>query len=257
MSYRSFKGKSYKGAPVRKARYPGSRRGPPSRAYGRRKVTTKRVLAEVLGVETKFLDTSLAATALVAPADSTGGEFDPSAMSMISTPAVGDGEQNRDGKRIIIKNVYLKVVLNLPAQELVVAPQIGTKVFVALVQDTQSNAAQMNSEDCFKNTAAIAATAMIPQRNLLFSNRFRVLKYECVDLTPDTLSHFANDSFSVGGKTVVLDWFLPLDMPVNFNAGTTASIANVIDNSLHVIAFSNTIVGAPTIAYNARVRFQG
>lgn len=209
--------------------------------------------------ELKFLDTGLVPTALVAPTDCTGGEFDPSATSMISTPAQGDNESTRDGKRIMIKNVYVKGNVNLPIQELVVSPQLGTKVFVALVLDTQSNGAQMNSEDCFKNTIANIGTATQLHRNLLFGSRFRVLKEEIFDITPQTLSHFANDSFSVGGAEQTFEWFVPFPqgLEVNFNAGTTASIANVVDNSLHIIAFSNTTVGAPTIAYNARIRFMG
>ena len=102
---------------------------------------------------------------------------------------------------------------------------------------------------------AASGTAFAPMRNLLFAQRFRVLKDAVVDITPNTLSHFAVDSFSYVGKAVELDWFLPMNLPVNFNAGTTSSIANVIDNSLHIIAFSNSTVG--TISYNARIRFQG
>jgi len=47
---------------------------------------------------------------------------------------------------------------------------------VAIVLDTQTNAAQMNSEDCFKNTAGLAAAAVVPHKNLLFGKRFRILK---------------------------------------------------------------------------------
>jgi len=42
-----------------------------------------------------------------------------------------------------------------------------------------------------------------------------------------TLSHFADDSFSWQAKKI-LKWFIPLNgMKVKFNAGTTASVANV------------------------------
>ena len=49
--------------------------------------------AGFLGIEKKFYDTSVSAVALGAPTDATGGEFDPSTTSMITTPAQGDGEQ--------------------------------------------------------------------------------------------------------------------------------------------------------------------
>lgn len=214
--------------------------------------------AGFLGIETKFYDTALANTALVAPTDCSGGEFDPSATSMISTPAVGDSEQNRDGKRIVIKSVYIKGLITVPAFEAQVAPSAGSRAFVALVLDTQSNAAQMNSEDCFKNTGAVAYLGTSIMRNLLFGTRFRVLKEKTFSLDPQTQATSALNDFSWNGLTRNWEWFVDLkDLPVNFNAGTTASIANVIDNSLHIIAFATSNAGTPTIAYNARIRFVG
>lgn len=176
---------------------------------------------------------------------------------MISTPAVGDGEQNRDGKRILIDMVEVKGNIIGNAFELQAGPSSSMKVFVALVLDTQSNGAQLNSEDVFKNAAANVDTNASPLRNLLFGSRFRVLKHELFDMDTKTLSHFAVDSFSWAARGCPFEWFIPFKEPlvVNFNAGTTASIANVVDNSLHIIAFATKADG--TISYNARIRFRG
>lgn len=217
----------------------------------RRNIST---LGSALGIEKKFYDTALAAGAIGAATDATGGELDPSATSMISTPAQGDTEQTCDGKRIIIKSVQLKGTLNNPAAAAAASPELAAKVFVAIVLDTQSNAAQMNSEDCFKNLAGTALGAPHPLRNLLFSNRFRVLKYDVFDVSHETLAG-VSASLNSNSTERNFDWFLPLDLPVNFNAGTTASIVNVIDNSLHVIAFGSQ--ASITITYNARIRFVG
>jgi len=212
-------------------------------------------LADQLGIEKKFYDTSLGATTVTAPTDAAGGEYDPSATSMISTPPVGDTESSRDGKRIILKNVQIKGVIQRQPTEDAVNPQGQQQVFVALVLDTQSNGAQMNSEDCFKNLNAAAATAASPLRNLLFGKRFRILKSETFNLDVITSAE-ADNLHSAAGVVRCIDWFINLkDLPVNFNSGTTASIANVIDNSLHVIAYSTD--GTAQIAYNARVRFVG
>jgi len=74
-----------------------------------------------------------------------------------------------------------------------------------------------------------------------------------------TLSHFADDSFSWAGQRKYFKWFIPLNgMKVKFNGGTTESVANVIDNSIHVIAYASNITGvAPTISYASRLRFVG
>jgi len=221
----------------------------------RARAMLNRRTAGFLGIEKKFYDTMLIAGALTAPTDATGGEFDPSATSMISTPAQGDTEQNRDGKKIVIKSLIFKGRL-ATAQTInqTTVPQ-PTEYFVAIVLDTQTNGAQLNSEDVYKNLGANAATTCRPTRNLLFSNRFKVLKEWCGVLYP-TVS-YDGTNIEAGGDTVQFDAFIPLDLNVNFNSGTTASVANVIDNSLHVIAFANSTVMSPAISYNARIRFMG
>jgi len=218
--------------------------------------------ASVLGVETKFFDTAMTARALTAPTDSSGGECIPTlpagGVTAISTPATGDTEQSRDGKRILLKNVQCKINVTSAVNETSTTPPTANRVFVALVLDTQSNGAVLNSEDVYKNLSAVAVQATSPLRNLLFANRFKVLRSEEFDLTPDTLSHFVVDSFAFSSKSHEVEWFVPLNEVVNFNAGTTADIANVIDKSLHIIAYcNNSTTVTSTIAYNARIRFQG
>jgi len=206
--------------------------------------------------ELKFYDTTLGFTAVAGPTDASGGEMDPSATSMISTPAVGDGEQSRDGKRIIIKNVQIKGVLNKDASEDAGNPNGGAIVTVYLVLDTQSNGAQLNSEDVFKNLSGSAGLAAQPLRNLLFGPRFRIIKSETFDFNTPTSAE-GDNLHSSAGLQRCFEWFQKMDMIVNFNAGTTASIANVIDNSLHVIAYASNTSPAITLAYNARIRFEG
>jgi len=78
--------------------------------------------AGFLSIERKFLDTSLAATAIPAPSDCTGGELDPSSTVMVSTPAVGDGEQNRDGKQIVCLYLEIKGTISQAALEASTGP---------------------------------------------------------------------------------------------------------------------------------------
>jgi len=86
-----------------------------------------------------------------------------------------------------------------------------------------------------------------------------VLATEKLDMTPVTLSHFAVDSFSQVGVVKPFEWYYKFKKPlvVNFNSGTTASVANVVDNSLHVIGFTTNGTSANSIVYNARIRFIG
>lgn len=218
-----------------------------------------------MGIEKKFLDTTRTVTGVVSAGPLTGGEYDPTLTSgpgsgsggcvgCLSCPAQNDTEQGRDGKRIVIDSLIIKgfVVDSESASE---AASAARKVFVAIVLDTQTNGAQLNSEDVFKNLSGAADQAVDPMKNLLFGNRFRILKSQLYDLTPTGVA--AAGSLATNGVRRDFDWYIPFKggLPVNMNAGTTADVANVIDNSIHVVAFATT--ATTYIAYNARIRFQG
>jgi len=214
--------------------------------------------AGFLAMETKFYDTAIVNTAIAAATDATGGEYPPTlpaGVNCVSTPAQGDGPDNRDGKRIIIKNLSIKGHIIRNATEDAAAPPTLEKVYLAVVLDTQTNGAQTQSELVFKNLAAVAAGNTAPLRNLLYGSRFKILKADVFDLD-QTTSAEGDNLHSAPGKSCQFDWYVDLkDLPVNFTAGTTADIANVVDNSITVMAFSST--GSPVLTYNCRIRFQG
>lgn len=217
--------------------------------------------AGFLGLEKKFFDTALAATGIGSSATCASGEVDPSlpavAGTMISTPAQGDGPSDRDGKRIVIKSVQVKGRISLPKAEGAVDILPPATMFVALVLDTQSNGATLNSEDVFVNTTAQASSCVIPNRNLLYGSRFKVLKSDVFPLSVTSLAATAINAYHWAGQEVLFDWFLPLDLPINFKDATTGVISNVSDNSLHMIAFVSDAALGATLAYNARIRFMG
>lgn len=261
---RSVRPMSRSATPSRASRTPSRSRSRWNARMGARRgaqlATRNLRTAGFLGREMKFFDTAVAPVAIVNSATMAGGEVDPTALPgavlCLNAMAQDDTPSGRDGRRVILKSVQVTGKINLGASELAASPVASMNVFVALVLDTQTNAAQLNSEDVYINTSASLLMGAEPQRNLLFGNRFVILKKETFNLDPLTLSHFAADSFSTAGRSVTFDWFKKIDIPVNM-IGTTAVIANVVDNSLHMLAFTDTAGGNLTIAYNSRVRFVG
>lgn len=223
-----------------------------SRKYRSRNIRT----AGFLGVEKKFYDTSFTDAAISAATDATGAEMDPTAgQGALSVPAQGDTASSRDGKKILMKYLEIKGQITMGNQSAQSAADPGVSAFLAIVLDTQTNGAQLNSEDVFSNTGAQATTNATPLRNLLFGPRFKVLKSDTFIFDTPNMAGTAG-AFLQPGRVQTFSWYIPLkNIPVNFNAGTTASVANVIDNSLHVIAYCN--VAIVTLSYNARLRFIG
>jgi len=213
-----------------------------------------------IAIETKFLDTTLVQNAITANANMTGAEQDPSAgcTGCLTAPATGDGEQQKDGKQLIAKYLEIALKCGFASGEAVVNPLNAQQVLIAVVLDKQTNGAQLNSEDVWKNLGNTANGSVHALRNLLFGKRFRILKQMLIDLTPETLAASALNDFSWQGKERCYRWFIPLNnMKINFTAGTTADVANVLDNSVHIIAQTNNLAAAPYLSYNARFRFQG
>jgi len=206
-----------------------------------------------LGIELKFYDTDKAATALVSAANWAGGEMDPATYLCLSAPAQGDSQSQRNGRQIVVRSVQGKGTSHM-------LPSISTDVdlpvivFVALVLDTQTNGAQLNSEDVFADPV-LGETSVVPFMNLQFAPRFRVLKTARFKLSPMIAG--ATGAVDSNGDTAAFSLFWRGIVPVNFTSGTTEGIANVMDNSFHVLAHCSNTNGAPTLAYQARIRFEG
>jgi len=214
--------------------------------------------AGFLGIEHKFLDSSVAATtAMSAPTDASSGEIDPTTVNCINAVAQGDGEQNRDGRSYVIDSVMIRGTLfvePLADQTVTLRP---VTVFLALVLDTQTNAAQMNSEDCFKNIAGSARLASAPFRNLLQNNRFRILWSKRISMG-QTIIGFDNTNMEKEGVERQFSIFKKKLKIKVVCKGTSANVTDIVDNSLHLIGYqSGTNAQTVTIGYNARIRFRG
>ncbi len=206
-----------------------------------------------MGIELKFYD-SASSGALVAPTDAAGGELDPGTDGL-STIAQGDGEQNRDGRQVYLKKVSVKGVIEVPVQTNATALDVSPTVYVALVLDKQTNGAQLNSEDVFTNPGGAANLACAPFRNLQYTKRFRVLKTVTIQI-PQLEPSYDGTNIEISGCNVPFEMHKDLNLETNYS-GTTAVIANSVDHSIHVIAYTSSTTFAPTLNYNSRVRFVG
>lgn len=206
-----------------------------------------------IGMELKFYDLYHAAT-LASSATMAGLEQDPGTELCLNGMASDTDPSTRDGRQITMKNIYISghIYDNGGPAAGTVQTQI---VYIALVLDTQTNRAQLNSEDVFVNPGG-ATSCIAPLRNLEYSKRFRVLDHVRLEVPVDlvwqgtTTEHcYRRVPFKLAAK---------LDKVVNFVDPSTAAsgVSAITDNSLHIIACAtdNAVVG---ISYNSRLRFVG
>jgi len=230
-----------------------------SRRYGRSVALQNIRTGGLLGIEKKFLDIPRTGIALTAPTDATGGEIPPTSIvtGCYSAPAQGDGPTNRDGNKIVIVQADWKGAITCAAQVDQTAADVSCNVFVAMVQDQQTNAAQLNSEDVFSNPAASSNLATSLSRNMSYTRRFKILAMKTMTLRIPSLT-WDGTNIEQSGFTNYCNLSWRGKMPVTFTTGsTTADIANVTDNSIQMIAFCSNTGLAPTIVGSMRIRFYG
>lgn len=209
-----------------------------------------------LGIEKKFQDGALATTAL--SATWTGGEVDPATFLGFTSIAQGDGESQRDGRQCKITGIQITGQIFNGSAESAAAPVDGTFVRLILVHDTQTNGAQVNAEDVMVTGVGADANGY---RNLQYLKRFVVLKDKKFVLNrSNQTNEGAANLFAAPVQ------YTNFKMNVKFNkdggllvnyTGTTGVIANVTDNSVHLIACYGGAGVAPYITYNYRTRFVG
>lgn len=210
------------------------------------------------GLELKFHDTSLAIE-LKAANDGSSGEASPETTLCLNAMGQGNTASTREGRSIDMKSIYVTGIVTASAA-VAAAPKPDRQVYIALVMDKQTNGAQLSSEDVFTNPSGARHAAANPLRDLEQSKRFRVLDVARLTLKVHNVYNGTNFTaewgdvcFSLSAKKLPKVQFL----------GNGATVADISDNSLHVIAFCNSdgegdqVVGAPTMYYNSRLRFTG
>lgn len=254
---------AYKG-PVRGGRrYRASRAGKYAGSKARKgvKATARAAALQVLnqrtggfmGIETKFLDCSLAAEAIAAA--NTWAVKSPGAgcVDSISVPEQGDGEQERDGRCYVIKSIHVQGFLIQPAEEAQPAPPDDIYVRLCLYWDTQTNGAVAAPTDIMELNAV---NDLIAYRNLENTKRFIVLFDRTYKLSAQTMGVHAANTFSA--PTRVLKFKINKSFTKGIKvrtSNTTADVANATDNNINIMAVSNS--AATTIEYESRVRFVG
>jgi hypothetical protein len=225
---------------------------------GSRRTVNSRT-AGLIGIEKKYYDVALAPVEVPGNVGWAGCEFNPLSGS-ISAISRGDGPTQRNGRKCTITSVYITGVMELAATtDISLSGQLDSpSAMVCLVMDSQTNGVELSAEDVYTNPSSDNALNCSPLRNMVHTTQFRVLDTAFVEFKPRMPApHFDADLASYAHQIVKFTLSAKLQMPVSFTTASTADIANVIDNSLHVIANRTGADGTVNLSYNSRIRFIG
>ncbi len=185
-----------------------------------------------------------------------GGEMEDATALSVSATLVGDGESERNGRVYHIKSIHIQGTVERSAEESAAAPRGDNVVRIVLVWDKQSNGAQLNAEDVFLTISA--GHDIDSYRNLQFVKRFQVLADRKIRLPVATtvVNEGAINLFAQGQSSMPFRINHIFKRPLKVTCkGTTAVIASITDNSLHVIGCGNDT--SATLSYTSRLRFVG
>lgn len=186
-----------------------------------------------------------------------GSEADPNdqspAQKCLNGISQGDGEQNRDGRAYTILSIHIRGYVLFGAQ---IAATTADHVRLLLILDTQTNGAQFNAEDVLDNASGDNDLQTVAFRNLEYTQRFRVLQDFTIRKPVQAQSAGGNNTINstAATKPFVCNYKFKKGLKV-LSTGTAGTVANIVDNSLHMIAIS--VNNTNTLRYISRVRFVG
>lgn len=235
-----------------------------SKKSGARGSKAKRVgydtVARTRGVyatgEMKYFDTRVNQNPIPAQADWQATEQDPATFNTLCVPQVGAGINQRIGKAINVHKIKIHGYVELPSFQTQVSGLIGPVIRLLLVQDLQTNGTQMQGEQVMTPDTT-TRNAVCAFQNIDNFGRFRVLKDKTLVLQdPNLVEDNVAPSWTANGKASPFKWTILFKKPVQvrFNATNGDTIADIVDNSFHVLA--NCSTGSLVLNYNCRVCYK-
>lgn len=211
--------------------------------------------------DTKYFDTNRDAGITACTTVWAAGTIaDPTTKNTLLSPIKGTGISDRIGREVHVLGIKLRGTLRIPPQITQNAADGSTTIRVMLVQDKQTNAAQMTSAALMAD-GANAATTVLSFQSLDNFGRFQVLKDKIIQIGDLNL---ANDAAATGNivqqgasRQFKMFYKFKKPIPVRFNGTNGGTVADIVDNSFHVIAGCSDAAYVPSLTYSCRVSYKG
>lgn len=221
----------------------------------RRKPTYIPRSVAVVGTERKYFDSFLNNFAIPASTDWQGTEADPATLNCLFCPTEGSDLDNRVGRRVNVRRIQLRGMFSCASQTDQTAADTAMVIRVILVQDMQTNGQQVQGETVMAAPgAASAALTVNTFQNPANFGRFRVLKDKTYKLEQADMV-WDGTNVEQSGYNHPFKLTVGFSRPnfVRFNATNGGTVADIVDNSFHLIVCANVISLAPKLYYQCRV----
>lgn len=206
--------------------------------------------------EMKYFDSTLGVTAIANSTDWSSSELDPTTLNTLFCPASGAAINQRIGREVKVHKIKIRGMVRVATQVSDTTVDVAAMCRVLLVQDQQTNATQMQGEQLMSSGAS-TPVAINAFQNLANFGRFRVLKDKVFRLPQPQIAWNGSNVLQMGYS---IPWKMNVNfqkpVSVRFNATNGGTIADIVDNSFHILAHCDSADLVPQLAYYCRVCYK-
>lgn len=205
--------------------------------------------------EMKYFDSSRAGVTIPASAAWASTVLDPTTLNTLVCPSQGSAINQRIGREIKLVKLKIRGVIQVPAQATASTADNATFIRFILVQDTQTNATQMTGAQLIGS----GTTTVDSFQNLDNTGRFRVLKDKIMPFNNANLagSPTTGDVIQSGILRHFKFTYKPkYPISIRFNAVNGGTIADIVDNSFHIVCNSLSSALGSTLSYQVRACYK-
>lgn len=207
--------------------------------------------------EMKYFDSSKVATSVAASTDWTGTEYDPTTENCLFVPQQGSALNQRIGRKVKVMKIKVRGFIQCAAQVDQTAADNPAVMRLCLVMDTQTNGTQMQGENVFGELSTNTNSAVTWFQNPDNFGRFRILKDKFFTLQNPNMVYDGTNIEQAGvARPFKINITFKTPIVVNFNATNGGSVADIIDNSFHIICNTSAAALTPQIYYMCRVAYK-
>jgi len=177
------------------------------------------------------------------------------AQLCIFAPIQGDDIFNRTGRRVDVLSIRIKGTFIVPQQTNATTADGPPIIRYLLVQDNQTNGAQMTPASCIASGLAASQAWNMSQSTASFG-RFKVLKDKYITLQNPAISWDGTDIEQNGlARQFKINYKFNKPVRINYNASNGGTVADVVNTSFHFLCGASNIQLAPTLSYMCRTVF--
>jgi len=201
--------------------------------------------------ERKYYDSGFGGPMPFTITDWAGCEADPAVSGTLFSPAQGTNFNQRIGRKVQLLSLRIDIVVEVPTHFAATAPPSYNNR-VILYQDKQSNGVQAQAEAVINQENPAALLPFNMAQNVLNFGRYKVIRDKRIIIGAIPTTFDGTDVLHSGNARHFRFTYKPKKpLYVNFS-NPTGTIADIVDNSFHIIACTDVAGVVVQLQYRCR-----